>query len=75
MKLGEAAVLDSDGRGVVVLLDDIMSELDDERAASLLELVGDLGQALMTSTRDTRAVGARYRSRSFVVEAGGVKRQ
>ena len=75
LKLGEAAVLDSDGRGVVVLLDDIMSELDDERAASLLELVGDLGQALMTSTRDTRAVGARYRSRSFVVEAGGVKRQ
>lgn len=75
LKLGEAAVLDSDGRGVVVLLDDIMSELDDQRAASLLELVGDLGQALMTSTRDAPAVAASHRSKSFVVEAGGVKPQ
>ena len=75
LKLGQAAVLDSDGRGVVVLLDDIMSELDDQRAASLLELVGGLGQALMTSTRGASTVEAGHRSRSFVVEAGEVKRQ
>ncbi len=75
LKLGQAAVLDSDGRGVVVLLDDIMSELDDQRAASLLELVGGLGQALMTSTRGAPALAAGRRSRSFVVEAGEVKRQ
>ena len=59
LKLGEASVLDADGRGVVVLLDDIMSELDDERAKSLIALVGDLGQALMTSTRDAPASSPR----------------
>jgi DNA replication and repair protein RecF len=75
LKLGEAAVLDSDGRGVVVLLDDIMSELDDQRAESLLDLVGGLGQALMTSTRSAPSLEADHRSRNFVVEAGEVKRQ
>jgi DNA replication and repair protein RecF len=75
LKLGEAAVLDSDGRGVVVLLDDIMSELDDERAASLVDLVGDLGQALMTSTRHTPAVSGGHNSKCFSVEAGEVRRQ
>jgi DNA replication and repair protein RecF len=73
LKLGEAAVLDSDGRGVVVLLDDIMSELDDERAASLVDLVGDLGQALMTSTRKGPATKPGHRSRSFIVEEGEVR--
>ena len=75
LKLGEAAVLDSDGRGVVVLLDDIMSELDDERAASLVDLVGGLGQALMTSTRTAPAVSGRHESKCFSVEAGEVRRQ
>ncbi|MBD3368670.1 MAG: DNA replication and repair protein RecF [Candidatus Eisenbacteria bacterium] len=51
LKLGEAAVLDEDGRGVVVLLDDILSELDDRRGGSLVDLVGRYGQALVTSTR------------------------
>jgi DNA replication and repair protein RecF len=73
LKLGEAAVLDSDGRGVVVLLDDIMSELDDERAASLVDLVGDLGQALMTSTRESPTTGAGHSRGSFLVEAGEVR--
>lgn len=75
LKLGEAAVLDSDGRGVVVLLDDIMSELDDRRAASLLELVGGLGQALMTSTRPGPEVAGRHGARRFLVEEGEVRPQ
>ncbi len=75
LKLGEAAVLDSDGAGVVVLLDDIMSELDDARAGSLIELVADLGQALMTSTRTSPNVAGERGSRSFLVAAGEVTRQ
>jgi DNA replication and repair protein RecF len=75
LKLGEAAVLDSGGRGVVVLLDDIMSELDDERAASLIDLVRGLGQALMTSTRGASGATADADARHFVVEAGEVRRQ
>ena len=75
LKLGEAAMLNPDGRGVVVLLDDIMSELDDERATSLIDLVGDLGQALMTSTRNVPAVGAGRASEHYTVESGEVRRQ
>jgi len=75
LKLGEAAVLDSDERGVVVLLDDIMSELDDRRAEALVELVAGLGQALMTSTRPSAAMEGVDGSVSFRVDAGGVTRQ
>ena len=39
LKLGEAAILDADGQGVIVLLDDILSELDDERAGALIDFV------------------------------------
>jgi DNA replication and repair protein RecF len=56
LKLAEAKILDADGRGVVVLLDDIMSELDDARVASLLEIIGGFGQALVTSTRPSADV-------------------
>lgn len=75
LKLGEAAVLDGGGRGVVVLLDDIMSELDDARAEALVNLVGGLGQALMTSTRPGPAAIDGAESARFVVEAGKVTRQ
>jgi DNA replication and repair protein RecF len=75
LKLGEAAVLDSDGRGVVVLLDDILSELDNERAASLIELVGQLGQALMTSTRNAPTADTGRNCKRFEVEAGKVLSQ
>jgi DNA replication and repair protein RecF len=75
LKLGEAAVLDADGRGVVVLLDDIMSELDDRRAAALVDLVAGLGQALLTSTREAPARWTDHNSRSFFVRDGEVRRQ
>jgi DNA replication and repair protein RecF len=75
LKLGQASVLDTDDRGVVVLLDDVMSELDDARAESLIELVGSLGQALLTSTRPTPGRAYDLPCRSFVVENGEVTRQ
>jgi DNA replication and repair protein RecF len=75
LKLGQAAVLDTDGKGVVVLLDDVMSELDDARVGSLIERVGGLGQSLMTSTRPAPCGAAGLPSRTFIVEGGGVARQ
>lgn len=75
LKLGEAAVLDGDGRGVVVLLDDVMSELDEERAAALVELVGGLGQALVTSTGPAPDAVRSLGGRSFLVLEGAVTRQ
>jgi DNA replication and repair protein RecF len=56
LKLGEAAMLAADGHGVTVLLDDVLSELDDSRAAALVDLVGGIGQALVTSTRPLPSV-------------------
>jgi len=76
LKLGEAAVLDVDGQGVVVLLDDILSELDERRAGSLVELVGTHGQALMTSTRSMPGDAERGGENTmFRVEAGEVRRK
>jgi DNA replication and repair protein RecF len=42
----------------VLLLDDVLSELDDERRERLLDLLEDGGQTLLT-TADPAAVGAR----------------
>jgi DNA replication and repair protein RecF len=73
LKLGEAAMLAADGHGVTVLLDDVLSELDDRRAAALVDLVGGIGQALVTSTHPLPATpGAACAS--LRVEAGEVVR-
>ena len=76
LKLGQAAILGEEERKVVVLLDDILSELDAARAEALIHLVGGFGQALMTSTRPagewggTGGAGA-----AFHVEQGKVVRR
>jgi DNA replication and repair protein RecF len=75
LKLGEAAALDADGRGVVVLLDDITSELDENRAGSLIELVGELGQALLTTTRPTVASRLTSAGGRFRVDGGTVTKE
>jgi recombinational DNA repair ATPase RecF len=69
-------VLDEDGRGGVVLLDDVLSELDERRAEALVGHLGSLGQALVTSTRAAPAgvVGA-METTSFRVEGGRVVRE
>ena len=71
LKLGEAAMLAADGHGVTVLLDDVLSELDDSRAAALVDLVGRIGQALVTSTRPLPGVPG-VACASLRVEAGEV---
>ncbi len=76
LKLGQAAVLDDDGRGVVVLLDDVLSELDAARGGALIEHVCQHGQALVTSTRDLREIVARDPGgASFAVRQGEVVRE
>ena len=74
LKLGEAKALDQNGQGVIVLLDDILSELDETRAGALVELTEEFGQALMTSTRRLPE-GVLKRSACFSVEAGEVVRE
>jgi DNA replication and repair protein RecF len=52
-KLAEATFLEAQtGRRPVLLMDDIFSELDRERAFSLMDLVGSFGQVVLTSARD-----------------------
>ena len=76
LKLGEAAVLDEENHGVVVLLDDILSELDAKRAEALVECTGQFGQTLMTSTRLLpEGFAGAGRSAVFRVEGGEVVRQ
>jgi DNA replication and repair protein RecF len=76
LKLGEAAVMDRDGQGVVVLLDDILSELDEVRGRALVELVGRFGQAFVTSTRlIEELVRGKRACACFRVGAGEVIRQ
>jgi len=73
LKLGEAAMLAADGHGVTVLLDDVLSELDDDRAAALVDLAGGIGQALVTSTRPLSGVPG-VACAALRVEAGEVVR-
>ncbi len=76
LKLGEAAILDSDDQGVVVLLDDVLSELDERRGVALVSHIGSHGQALVTST--TRAPGSVAPDAGaafFLVDDGEVVRQ
>ncbi|MFH1501723.1 MAG: DNA replication/repair protein RecF [Candidatus Eisenbacteria bacterium] len=76
LKLGEAAILDSDEKGVVVLLDDVLSELDERRGAALVSHIGSHGQALVTSTmRAPRGIAPDDGAASFLVDGGEVVRQ
>ena len=76
LKLGQAAVLDGDGRGVVVLLDDVLSELDAARGGALIEHVCEHGQAFVTSTRELKEIVARRPGgASFAVREGEVVRE
>jgi len=80
LKLGEAAILDADGRGVVVLLDDVLSELDESRSEALVSHVGTHGQAFVTSTTGAASGLARPTSEStgaarFRVDVGKVVRE
>lgn len=73
LKLGEASALASDGGGVIVLLDDILSELDDGRASALVGVVSAFGQAFVTSTREGPA--GLEAAATFRVEGGEAARE
>ena len=76
LKLAELDVLTSlDGRPPLLLLDDVFSELDPERRAHLVRRIGDLPQAIVTTTTpddlDQALVAA---STLWHVEPGSVRR-
>ncbi|HSI99492.1 MAG TPA: DNA replication and repair protein RecF [Patescibacteria group bacterium] len=58
MKLAETDLLGSDGPRPIVLLDDVFSELDPDRAGRLSTLLGDRGQVIVT-TADPAALAGR----------------
>jgi DNA replication and repair protein RecF len=49
LKLAETDLLGMDGPRPIVLLDDVFSELDPERAARLSELLAGRGQVIVTT--------------------------
>ena len=75
LKLAELDLLTAiDGRPPLLLLDDVFSELDPMRRAHLVQRIGDLPQAIVTTTTaadlDPELVGA---SRLWEVEPGRVR--
>ena len=61
------------GEAAVALLDDLDSELDDERALALCREVSGRGQALVTTAHPTWAERLRTEARLFHVEGGEVR--
>jgi DNA replication and repair protein RecF len=58
MKLAETDLLGSDGPRPIVLLDDVFSELDPDRAGRLSTLLGDRGQVIVTTADPEALAGA-----------------
>ncbi|HUF05759.1 MAG TPA: DNA replication/repair protein RecF [Candidatus Binatia bacterium] len=65
LKLAETDLLGLDGPRPIVLLDDVFSELDPERAARLSDLVADRGQVIVT-TADPRTLEAARRREAAI---------
>lgn len=61
MKLAETDLLGADGPRPIVLLDDVFSELDPDRAGRLSALLGDRGQVIVT-TADPDVLEGRHRT-------------
>ena len=61
MKLAETDLLGVDGPRPIVLLDDVFSELDPDRAARLSELLTRRGQVIVTTADPGTLEGARQR--------------
>ncbi len=62
MKLAETDLLGADGPRPVVLLDDVFSELDPDRAARLSDLIAGRGQVIVTTADPGTLDAARSRS-------------
>lgn len=61
MKLAETDLLGADGPRPIVLLDDVFSELDPDRASRLSELLTRRGQVIVTTADPGTLEGARQR--------------
>jgi len=71
VKVAEYSVMrDRTGEAPLLLLDDVLSELDERRATAFLAGVGDYEQAFITSTQ--RPLGLPQRSALYMVEAAHV---
>jgi DNA replication and repair protein RecF len=75
MKLAETDLLGADGPRPIVLLDDVFSELDPERAMRLQSLLGDRGQVLVTTADPGIVEGARaQRPAAWRIRDGSLER-
>ncbi len=76
MKLAETDLLGADGPRPIVLLDDVFSELDPDRAARLSDLLAGRGQVIVTTADPATLEGARRRHASvWRIDAGQVVRE
>lgn len=76
MKLAETDLLGADGPRPIVLLDDVFSELDPERAERLSDLVAGRGQVIVTTADPGTLEGARRRSAAiWRIEAGRLRQE
>jgi len=75
LKLGEARFMQQEtGKSPVLLLDDVLSELDEERRGQLLKSVLDYRQVLITATElDRFPADFLSRAARFKVEGGRVE--
>jgi DNA replication and repair protein RecF len=71
MKLAETDLLGADGPRPIVLLDDVFSELDPDRADRLSDLLVGRGQVIVTTADPATLAGARRRRAAIWRIAGG----
>ena len=74
LRLAETAYIEAEaGDKPVLLLDDILSELDEQRRRSVLETLGGVDQLLVTATEiDRLAAGALASARRYRIQAGQI---
>jgi DNA replication and repair protein RecF len=75
LKLAETDVLGVDGPRPIVLLDDVFSELDPDRAARLSDLLASRGQVIVTTADPGTLEAARRRDASVWRIADGQLRR
>jgi len=75
MKLAETDLLGTDGPRPIVLLDDVFSELDPDRAGRLSSMLRGLGQVIVTTADPAALEGARAeRAAVWRIVDGGLER-
>ena len=76
LKLAETDLLSVDGPRPIVLLDDVFSELDPDRAARLSDLIAGLGQVIVTTADPGTLEAARRRDAAvWRIRDGALERE